>query len=183
MTEAKSRSTSIRNRPRRMTRASRDGMWNASSGMMPRGSGEYQRISPSSTAMGNHPLLYADTSSSDGIMRGLAQDENGAARVIDERPCQIRAAVPSCLHDREIDLMCLGVGQDFLLRGPGPKNDLHAEPILLVERNHPPEPLPHIGFHRLMDLRQPCRADLRRPPGRQWILDRVNDMQLRVKGL
>src|SRR5437899_3290042 len=48
-------------RPRR-ARASRRGTWNVSSGMTPRGSGEYQRISPGATAIGNQPLAYASRS-------------------------------------------------------------------------------------------------------------------------
>ena len=40
----------------------------ASSGTIPRGSGENQRISPPSTAMGNQPLAYAEISSSGSII-------------------------------------------------------------------------------------------------------------------
>ena len=40
---------------------------------MPRGSGEYQRISPGDTAIGNHPLAYALMSASVGIIGGGRQ--------------------------------------------------------------------------------------------------------------
>ena len=41
---------------RRSIRCSRDGTWKVSSGMTPRGSGEYQEIIPASSAIGNQPL-------------------------------------------------------------------------------------------------------------------------------
>jgi hypothetical protein len=60
--------------------------------MIPRGSGEYQRISPPSSAMGNQPLLYADTSNSDGIMTALAENERCA-------PCKLQPKIASILYD------------------------------------------------------------------------------------
>ena len=81
---AKSRSISIRNRPCRATRASRRGICTASSGSMPRGSGEYHRISPS-VAIGNHPLAYADIRRSrgnhvSGILQSGTQPQSSLSR-------------------------------------------------------------------------------------------------------
>src|SRR5258708_5474069 len=49
--------------------------------MMPRGSGEYHRISPRATAIGHQPLAYADQSGSTAIMP--------AAIVVNRRPALV----------------------------------------------------------------------------------------------
>src|SRR5882672_4126429 len=68
MTSSNCRLTSMRNLPPRISRASLDGRWNCSRGITPLGSGEYHRISPLSPAIGNQPLVYAETSSDEGII-------------------------------------------------------------------------------------------------------------------
>ena len=56
MTSANAASIRTCSDERRSVRCSRDGTWKVSSGITPRGSGEYQEIVPDSSAIGNQPL-------------------------------------------------------------------------------------------------------------------------------
>ena len=56
MTSLKAASIRTCSPDRRSVRCSRDGTWKVSSGITPRGSGEYHEIIPDSSAIGNQPL-------------------------------------------------------------------------------------------------------------------------------
>src|SRR5688500_6885795 len=147
--------------------------------MMPRGSGENHRISPPSTAMGNQPLAYADSSSSLGIILGppglrallftrvLPEDEQRAPAGIEDgvRMLRVLAIAGLRLHDCEIDVVALRIPDDFRRALPGPQRDADAEPVLILDRNVGGETFPRLHFHRLMHLRQPLGAHLGRPAG------------------
>jgi hypothetical protein len=104
------------------------------------------------------------------------QSQHRAASMVEERPCDVGAARRRT-DDREIDRVVIRVAQELDRRRTRREHDLHAEALLILEGNQPREPFAGLRLDRLMDLGQPVRAHLRRPAGRQWILDGIDHVQ------
>ena len=121
---------------------------------MPRGSGEYQRISPASTAIGNQPLAYADTSRSDGIMPRYRRTRTPHSPRSSSARATSASAPPARgrLDDGEIDCVLLRVEHDFVGGWTGAQHDLDAEPLLVLDRDQAGEPFARFVFHRLVEF-------------------------------